>query len=79
VIFYHWNGTEEEPTPFLAIYKITGVNRTVRAGRSNRFILSEDESTIYAASLLDSKWNCGLDEMDVLNRFHRILSGWANE
>lgn len=79
VIFYHWNGVEEEPTPFMSIYKLSGVNRTVRAARGSRFILSEDDSTIYAASFLESKWNCGLEEVDVLNRFHRILSGWANE
>ncbi len=79
VIFYHWNGMEEEPTPFMAIYKLSGVSRTVRATRGNRFILSEDDSTIYAATFLDSKWDCGLEEVDVLNRFHRILSGWASE
>ncbi len=79
VIFSHWNGTEEEPTPFLAIYKLTGVNRNIRAARGNRFILSEDDSTIYAATFYDSLWDCGLEENDVLDRFHRILSGWTNE
>lgn len=79
VVFYHWNGVEEEPTPFMAIYQLSGINRTIRASYGGRFILSEDDSTIYAASLIDSKWDCGLEEMDVLDRFHRILSGWANE
>lgn len=79
VVFYHWNGIDQEPTPFLAIYKMTGTNRTVRATRENRFILSEDESTIYAASFLGREWDCGLDEMDVMDRFHRILNGWSIE
>ncbi len=79
VVFYHWNGDKKEPTPFLAIYKMTGTNRTVRATRENRFILSEDESTIYAASFLGRKWDCGLEEMDVMDHFHRILSGWPVE
>lgn len=79
VVFYHWNGTEEEPTPFMAVYQLSGVNRTIRAAQGGRFILSEDDSTIYAAAILDSKWDCGLEEMDVLNRFHRILTGWTSE
>lgn len=79
VVFYHWNGVEEEPTPFLVIYKLTGINRTVRAARGDRFILSEDDSTIYAASFVPCKWNHGLDEMDVLNRFHRTVTSWSNE
>ena len=62
-----------------AIYKLTGVNRNIRAARGNRFILSEDDSTIYAATFYDSLWDCGLEENDVLDRFHRILSGWTNE
>jgi hypothetical protein len=79
VVFSRWNGQDEEPTPFMAIYKMTGANRTVRANRGDRFILSEDDSTIYAASFLDQDWDCGLDEVDVLNRFHRILTGWTTE
>ncbi|MCI8871210.1 MAG: hypothetical protein HFF39_11880 [Lawsonibacter sp.] len=79
VVFYFWNGAEEEPTPFLAVYQLSGVNRGIRASQGDRFVLSEDDSTIYAASFLDSKRDCGLEEMDVLARFHRILSGWAGE
>lgn len=79
VVFYHWNGQDQEPTPFLVIYKLTGVNRTIRAAQAGRFILSEDDSTIYAASLLASKWDCGLDETGVRDRFHRMSSGWTND
>ena len=79
VVFYHWNGPETEPSPFLVIYKLTGVNRTIRAAQAGRFILSEDDSTIYAASLLASKWDCGLDEAAVRDRFHRTASSWSND
>ena len=79
VVFYHWNGQEEEPTPFLVIYKLTGGNRTIRAAQGGRFILAEDDSTIYAASLLANKWDCGLDEAGVRDRFRRTSSGWSNE
>jgi len=79
VVFYHWNGPEEEPSPFLVIYKLTGINRTLRATQGDRFILSEDDSTIYAANLIPCKWDHGLDETDVLNRFHRTITSWANE
>ena len=79
VVFYHWNGPEEEPSPFMVIYKLTGINRTLRATQGDRFILSEDDSTIYAANLIPCKWDHGLDETDVLNRFHRTITSWANE
>lgn len=76
VVFSHWNGQDQEPTPFLVIYKLTGVNRTIRAAQGGRFILAEDDSTIYAASLLASKWDCGLDETGVRDRFRRTSAGW---
>lgn len=77
VVFSHWNGAEKEPTPFLVIYKLTGPNRIIRAAQAGRFVLSEDDSTIYAASLLGSQWDCGLDEAGVRDRFHRTTSGWS--
>ena len=79
VVFYHWNGQDQEPAPFMVIYKLTGGNRTIRAAQGGRFILAEDDSTIYAAALLASKWDCGLDETGVRDRFRRTSSGWSNE
>ena len=76
VVFSRWNGAEKEPTPFLVIYKLTGPNRSIRAAQAGRFVLSEDDSTIYAASLLGGRWDCGLDEAGVRDRFHRTTSGW---
>ena len=79
VVFYRWNGPEQDPSPFLVIYKLTGINRTLRATQGDRFILSEDDSTIYAASLIPCKWDHGLDQTDVLSRFHRTITSWATE
>ena len=77
VVFSHWKGADQDPTPFLVIYKLTGPNRIIRAAQGGRFVLSEDDSTIYAAALLANQWNCELDETGVRDRFHRTTSEWS--
>ena len=42
-------------------------------------VLREDENVIYAALFHRSKWDCGLDEMDLLERFNTIQRSWYNE
>jgi len=79
VIFSLWNGVQTEPTRFLVIYKLTGVNRATRATTGDRFILWEDANTIYSAAFYASGWDCGLDEAGVRERFHLILPSWSNE
>ena len=79
VIFSLWNGTDIEPTRFLVIYKLTGVNRATRATTGDRFILWEDANTIYSAAFYSSGWDCGLDEAGVRERFHLILPSWSND
>lgn len=79
VIFSLWNGTETDPTRFLVIYKLTGVNRATRATTGDRFVLWEDANTIYSAAFYASGWDCGLDEAGVRERFHLILPSWSND
>lgn len=75
VIFYHLeeNG---EPSPFLVIYKFT--TQTNRANTSNRFILREEESVVYAASFYNSSWDCGMDQTELVSAFQLIQSGWSD-
>ena len=56
---------EEGSHPFLAIYKLTGINSSSQAAKEGRFILAEDGDAIYAAEFFESGWNCGLDEAGV--------------
>ena len=79
MIFSHYLGPEREAQPFLGFYKLSGINRNVRATRRNRFLLSEDESVIYVAAFLSDDWDCGLDESDVIERFYRIVDGWTSD
>ena len=79
VIFSLWNDAETEPTRFLVLYKLTGVNRATRATTGDRFILWEDANTIYSAAFYASGWDCGLDEAGVRERFHLILPSWSND
>lgn len=76
VIFAYWQGTEEPPIPFLSIYRLTGTNRTAASQRAGRFVLREKESVIYSAKFYDVKFDCGLDEAELLNSFHIIQNSW---
>ena len=78
VIFSHWRGQDREPEPFLSIYRIAA-SRSSEVEESGWFILMEDESVVYAARFHDSSWNCGLDEMDLLDRFKTIQTSWYND
>ena len=79
VVFALWQGEEEPPVPFLSIYKLTGSNRSSRAEVYGRFILREEGEVIYAARFYDCDWNCGLDEMALLERFRTIQPSWYSE
>lgn len=75
VIFYHLEGNNE-PSPFLVIYKFT--SQTNRANTSNRFILREEEDAVYAASFYNSSWDCGMDQTELVSAFQLIQSGWSD-
>ena len=78
VVFAYWQGTEEPPLPFLSIYRLTGTNRSAASQRAGRFVLREEESVIYSAKFYDMKFDCGLDEGELLNKFHIIQTGWED-
>ena len=83
VIFSHWEeGSGESPQAFLAIYALSGDNRYMRANLTGRFQLMPEgagDDVLYAARLIQSGWDCGLDEEGVQARFALIPSGWAYE
>ena len=79
VVFSYWKGPDENPEPFLSIYKLTGSNRTTRATDSGRFVLREEAEVIYAARLYDCSWNSGLDETALLDLFRTIQTNWSND
>lgn len=78
VLFYPYSETGvQNPGPFLAIYKLTGPNKTARAHIGNRFILLEQDEAIYAAEFLEgSGWDCGVDEDGLTELFHLIQSDY---
>ena len=69
----------EQPEPFLVLYKLTGTSRQTRASLGNRFILTIEESTIYAAEFLESSWDCGLDENTILDHFQLVTASYSND
>ena len=79
VIFAQWKGGEEAPVPFLSIYRLTGTNRAAASTRAGRFVLREEGAVIYSAKLYDTKFNCGLDETGLMERFHTIQGNWKDD
>ena len=61
-------------TDKLKIYTLTGENRYERAAAEDRFVLCEDETTVYAVSVLT-----GISRSDVAPRFHLIYSEWTRD
>ena len=78
VVFSHWQGEDREPRPFLSIYRMAS-SRSASAVEDGWTILREEENVVYAASFHDSGWDCGLDEMDLLERFDTIKASWHYE
>lgn len=77
VSFYHLKEDgQRESSPFLVIYKFT--SQFSRAETSNRFLLREEEDAVYAATLYNSGWDCGMDSTDLQAAFHLIQSSWTD-
>ncbi len=57
----------------IVFYTITGENRIDRARLEGRFVLLEENSTVFAAQILDES----LDLSMIESRFHRIYSDWS--
>ena len=66
----------QPPKEFLKIYTFTGSSRELKVGYGNRFSLSRQTSTIYAAELLEanSAWAYGVTEDQVRDAFSLITS-----
>ena len=58
----------------LVIYTLTGENRLDRAASDGRFVLSQNEATVYAAMLLPGGGE--LTEEDIQNSFNLIHAEW---
>ena len=77
VIFSHWRGEDQEPQPFLSVYRMSSSQSSSLEG--DWTVLREDENVIYAARFWPGGWNCGLDGLDLLKRFNTIQASWYYE
>ena len=75
VVFSHWLGEEQKPEPFLSIYRLSG-SRNAGSEEEGWMVLWEEENVIYAARFHSGSWDCGLDEMDLLELFSTIQTSW---
>ena len=78
VVFSRWLGEKREPEPFLSIYRMSS-SRAADLEEQGWTVLREEENITYAARFRENSWDCGLDEMDLLERFDTIKRSWYNE
>lgn len=78
VVFSHWLGQAREPEPFLSVYRMSS-SRAADLEEQGWTILRDEENITYAARFRENSWDCGLDEMDLLERFDTIKRSWYNE
>lgn len=69
---------DSQLTDFLRIYTITGENREAKAVSGNRFVLSRQSGTIYAAEFLagNETWKYGLSTERLRSMFNLITTEW---
>ena len=78
VVFSHWTGEGKEPEPFLSVYRMSS-SRAADLEERGWTLLRDEENITYAARFRENSWDCGLDEMDLLERFDTIRRSWYNE
>ena len=78
VVFSRWRGEDQEPRPFLSIYRMAS-SRSSGLEEDGWIVLREEENITYAARFHRGGWDSGLDEMDLLERFNTIQRSWYSE
>ena len=75
---FYTRGDGGKAAPFLRITAITGTSREIRAVRGNRFLLSRQPKTLYAAELLEGNdsWQYGMTADGVRAAFSLIQTEW---
>ena len=77
VIFSRWMGEDQQPEPFLSIYRLSS-SQSARVTENGWFLLREEENVIYAAQF-HGTWDCGLDEQGLRDRVKTIQTSWYYE
>lgn len=67
---------QKDPDPLLSIYVLTGPNREDQALEDFRFVLHRGDGVLYAARLESAAYAMGLDQEEIINRFHLIHHDW---
>lgn len=78
VVLSAYNARKDSVTDLLYIYTLTGDNRWDRARLANRFVLLENDTTIYAAKILnaDSGIVPAFGQEDILANFRVLYTEW---
>ncbi len=74
--FYLWDSHYANPEKIFTVFMLTGQNRQEQAVQDNRFVIYEDETTVYAAHLEVASGVINLSREALTEGFHPIYQDW---
>lgn len=77
--FYIWNEGFTSAKKVLTIFVLSGSDRKEQAALDGRFAIYVDDTAIYAAQLEVAAEEFGINEQQVIDRFHLIHQDWKTQ
>lgn len=77
--FFVWNEDFSSCRKILTVYAFTGTDRKEQAVQDGRFAVYQDDSLVYAALLEEAAAEYGINQQNMINRFHLIRQDWKTQ
>ena len=77
--FYIWNEGFTSAKKVMTLYVLSGSDRKEQAALDGRFAIYVDDTAIYAAQLETFAEEFGINEQQVIDRFHLIHQDWKTQ
>lgn len=77
--FFVWNEDYSTPKKILTVYAFTGTDRKLQATMDGRFAIYQDDSLVYAARLEEAAAEYGINQENMIDRFHLIRQDWKTQ
>lgn len=74
--FYIWDEAFENACTVMTVYVLSGQNRAAQGQTESRFVLYENDTVIYCASLESCAADYGITQQSAIGMFHLIRQDW---
>ena len=74
--FYIWDEAFENAQTVMTVYVLSGQNRAAQGQTENRFVLYENDTVTYSASLESCAADYGITQQAAIGAFHLIRQDW---